>query len=369
MLRVRVDRGWAFPDRREVRRVEHSESLTDKEAALLAYLARAAPRPVPVAELLAKVWGVQPTLNTHTVATTIHTLRRKVEVNPKQPQILQTVRGAGYRYVAPLEQPPSLLERMLHRDPPAARRALAATLDLERAPVEAAEWSIRLAGTCQRAGDIPGAIRWMNCASEALRRLDGASPELTARLAMVEGLVIWRQGRSDAAIPLMRARRGLENEAPAGVFASFNSQIVEGKRAVLRSVPSLAEETAALGRLREASVMAAALACAHQVMGASEAAHAWAVRGSRWAQGHPRERHVLGLWIAVSSGVREAAVAALSQGTTADPRADEPFGWAAEAWAAELAGRRVAKVRAIALERLRRQPCPYTHQAVAALGT
>jgi DNA-binding response OmpR family regulator len=53
--------------------------LTEKEAAILAYLHRAAPRVVPREELLGEVWGYAQAVSTHTVETHIYRLRRKLE--------------------------------------------------------------------------------------------------------------------------------------------------------------------------------------------------------------------------------------------------------------------------------------------------
>lgn len=73
--------------------------FTRREIDILAYLAANSGRPVAREELLAKVWGYARTLaiETRTVDIHIAKLRRKIEVDPKQPSHLVTVRGAGYR--------------------------------------------------------------------------------------------------------------------------------------------------------------------------------------------------------------------------------------------------------------------------------
>jgi two-component system response regulator RegX3 len=50
---------------------------------------------------LSKVWGYARGLNIETRTVDIHIakLRRKIEVDPKAPERLITVRGAGYRLV------------------------------------------------------------------------------------------------------------------------------------------------------------------------------------------------------------------------------------------------------------------------------
>ena len=52
-------------------------------------------------ELLNKVWGYARNLELETRTVDIHIakLRRKIETDPKEPQNLITVRGAGYRLV------------------------------------------------------------------------------------------------------------------------------------------------------------------------------------------------------------------------------------------------------------------------------
>lgn len=75
------------------------ESFTKREIELLSYLARHPDRPVPREELLLKVWGYAKNLEIETRTVDIHIakLRRKIESNPKNPEHLVTVRGAGYR--------------------------------------------------------------------------------------------------------------------------------------------------------------------------------------------------------------------------------------------------------------------------------
>ena len=73
--------------------------FTRREMDVLQYLGRHAGRPVPREELLSKVWGYSPHLEIETRTVDIHVakLRRKIEVDPKTPARLITVRGGGYR--------------------------------------------------------------------------------------------------------------------------------------------------------------------------------------------------------------------------------------------------------------------------------
>lgn len=81
------------------RRPDAELVFTRREAEILDYLRRNAERPVSRDELLNKVWGYdrRAELETRTVDIHIAKLRRKIEVDPKAPRNLVTVRGAGYR--------------------------------------------------------------------------------------------------------------------------------------------------------------------------------------------------------------------------------------------------------------------------------
>jgi two-component system, OmpR family, alkaline phosphatase synthesis response regulator PhoP len=74
-------------------------TFTRREIDLLSYLARHSDRPVSRKELLLKVWGYAKNLDIETRTIDIHIakLRRKIEVEPKDPRNLVTVRGSGYR--------------------------------------------------------------------------------------------------------------------------------------------------------------------------------------------------------------------------------------------------------------------------------
>ena len=78
--------------------------FTRRELEILQYLKQHYDRPVTREELLAEVWGYAHTshLETRTVDIHMAKLRRKIEANPKEPQLLITVRGEGYKLmVAP----------------------------------------------------------------------------------------------------------------------------------------------------------------------------------------------------------------------------------------------------------------------------
>jgi DNA-binding response OmpR family regulator len=73
--------------------------LTEKEAAILAFLHRMGERAVPRQELLTEVWGYHPEVTTHTLETHIYRLRRKIEADPAKASLLITEAG-GYRLAA-----------------------------------------------------------------------------------------------------------------------------------------------------------------------------------------------------------------------------------------------------------------------------
>lgn len=77
------------------------QQFTRREIEILNYLQLHNQRPVPREELLEKVWGYLRAENIETRTVDIHIakLRRKIEIDPKQPKYLLTVRGEGYRLI------------------------------------------------------------------------------------------------------------------------------------------------------------------------------------------------------------------------------------------------------------------------------
>ncbi|MFQ5930367.1 MAG: helix-turn-helix domain-containing protein, partial [Acidobacteriota bacterium] len=72
--------------------------FTHRELEILLYLSTGV-RPVSRQELLREVWGYANVdyLETRTVDIHMAKLRRKIERDPSQPQLLVTVRGEGYQ--------------------------------------------------------------------------------------------------------------------------------------------------------------------------------------------------------------------------------------------------------------------------------
>jgi two-component system response regulator RegX3 len=73
--------------------------FTKREIEVLEYLQINNQRPISREELLEKVWGYSSEMEIETRTVDIHIarIRRKIEMDPKQPVYLSTVRGAGYR--------------------------------------------------------------------------------------------------------------------------------------------------------------------------------------------------------------------------------------------------------------------------------
>ena len=77
--------------------------LTRREVEVIEYLLKYPMRPVSREELLSNIWGYQPemAIETRTVDIHIAKIRKKIEQNPKNPNYLVTVRGAGYKMLTP----------------------------------------------------------------------------------------------------------------------------------------------------------------------------------------------------------------------------------------------------------------------------
>jgi two-component system, OmpR family, response regulator len=71
--------------------------LTPQEFSLLYVLAQAEGNPLSRSELLQRAWP-EAIDNPRTVDTHVLSLRKKIELNPRQPKIIQTVRNIGYRF-------------------------------------------------------------------------------------------------------------------------------------------------------------------------------------------------------------------------------------------------------------------------------
>lgn len=86
---------------RQARRGDLLLNLRYKEFELLSLLMSRAGEVVSRAELFDKVWGTDWLGDTRTLDVHVRWLREKIEDDPSAPRYLQTVRGVGYRLVAP----------------------------------------------------------------------------------------------------------------------------------------------------------------------------------------------------------------------------------------------------------------------------
>jgi DNA-binding response OmpR family regulator len=75
--------------------------LTLMEAKLLRYMIENEGRAVSRNEILEKVWNLQEDTDTRAIDNFIVRLRKYLEDEPNDPKIVQTVRGVGYKFVAP----------------------------------------------------------------------------------------------------------------------------------------------------------------------------------------------------------------------------------------------------------------------------
>ena len=76
-----------------------------KEFSLLWVLISRAGRVVSRDDLIDRVWGLDYVGDTKTLDAHIRRLRRKIEVEPSNPQHIVTVRGVGYKYADPAASP------------------------------------------------------------------------------------------------------------------------------------------------------------------------------------------------------------------------------------------------------------------------
>ena len=93
---IRVGELAIDADRHEVELRGAPVPLTPREFALLATLAGQPGRVFTRAQLLERVWGTE-YYDEHVVDVHVANLRHKLEDDPAQPVIVETVRGVGYR--------------------------------------------------------------------------------------------------------------------------------------------------------------------------------------------------------------------------------------------------------------------------------
>ena len=84
--------------RMTVARGELRTSLTPREVGIVRWLVRHRDRVVTRAELLEQVFGQRGDLQTRAVDMAIAVLRKKIEVDPGNPTVIISVKGAGYAW-------------------------------------------------------------------------------------------------------------------------------------------------------------------------------------------------------------------------------------------------------------------------------
>jgi DNA-binding response OmpR family regulator len=87
-----------LPRELRARRDQEVIALTLRELRILQTLSATPGEVVTRAELFRRAWEEGPVPNSRTIDQTISQLRKRIEANPKQPQIIQTVYGVGYRF-------------------------------------------------------------------------------------------------------------------------------------------------------------------------------------------------------------------------------------------------------------------------------
>ena len=91
---------WVDLPNAEVKRNGNLVSLRNLEFRLLRYLIERAGSVVSREELLRSVWSYDGRASTRTLDVHIYSLRQKLEEDASRPELIVTVQGAGYKFVA-----------------------------------------------------------------------------------------------------------------------------------------------------------------------------------------------------------------------------------------------------------------------------
>ena len=87
-----------LPKQLRARRADQIIELTPRELCLLQLLASRPGEVIDRDELFRVAWGESHIPNSRTLDQTISQLRKRIEIDPKDPRIIRTVYGAGYRF-------------------------------------------------------------------------------------------------------------------------------------------------------------------------------------------------------------------------------------------------------------------------------
>lgn len=96
--RFKMDDLLVEPRELRARRAETQIELSVRDIDFLRALYDHAGEVVDRDKLFDLVWGVEHTPNSRTIDVHISKLRKKIEIDPRNPRIIRTVHGAGYRY-------------------------------------------------------------------------------------------------------------------------------------------------------------------------------------------------------------------------------------------------------------------------------
>ena len=87
-----------LPAELRAKREEQTIDLSLRDTKILTLLYRMSGRVVDRNTLFRECWGLAHYANSRTLDQHISQLRKRIELDPKNPQIIRTVHGAGYRY-------------------------------------------------------------------------------------------------------------------------------------------------------------------------------------------------------------------------------------------------------------------------------
>ncbi len=87
-----------FPNKLRAQRKDDSIDLSLRDIQILIILHQHQGQVIDRNTLFNKIWGLDHMPNSRTLDQHISQLRKKIELDPKNPTIIQTVHGAGYRY-------------------------------------------------------------------------------------------------------------------------------------------------------------------------------------------------------------------------------------------------------------------------------
>ena len=220
---ITLEIGSADLAAREIRTTEGSvRTLTVLECDLLNHLVQRAGQTVSRDALLKEIWGYNAGVVTRAVDDAMKRLRAKVELTPKKPRHLVTVRGEGFRF-QPLV--------VAHAPPPDVEHKF---IDVSTCVLDLTRHEARFPG---------GTTQWLSPKEVAvLDLLATRSPETVSREALIEG--VWGEGEASERVidqTVFRLRAKLERDAarPEILLTSHGS----GYRLVLGSSTPLAAVT------------------------------------------------------------------------------------------------------------------------------